>query len=257
MTETKPLILVSNDDGVTAKGINELIKYLQPLGDIVVMAPDSARSGSSCAITVNHPVHYELIKQEPGLTIYSCTGSPTDCIKLARNTVLNREPDLVVAGINHGDNSGSNVHYSGTMGAVFEGCFNGIPSIGFSLCDHDCDAEFSHLSGYIQDITRMVLQNGLPSLVCLNVNFPATPDIKGIKICEQAVGRWVREWDPCARKNDDRYFWLTGEFVNMEPENTKTDNWALANGYAAITPARLDITAYDFMDELRNRLSLG
>ncbi|NDV59339.1 5'/3'-nucleotidase SurE [Bacteroides sp. 519] len=254
MNKNKPLILVSNDDGVTAKGINELIKFLQPLGDIVVMAPDSPRSGAGCALTVTQPVRYQLVNQKPGLTIYSCSGSPVDCIKLARNTVLDREPDLVVAGINHGDNSGTNVHYSGTMGAVFEGCLNGIPAIGFSLCNHDSNADFSHTEKYVQEITSMVLSGGLPSLICLNVNFPNTPDIKGIKVCQQAVGRWMREWEPCPRRFDDKYFWLTGEFVCHEPENDKTDNWALANGYAAITPTKLDVTAYEFIDELKSRI---
>ena len=136
MENEKPLILVSNDDGVMAKGINELVKFLRPLGDIVVMAPDAPRSGSGCALTVTQPVHYQLVKKEVGLTVYKCSGTPTDCIKLARNTVLDRIPDLVVGGINHGDNSATNVHYSGTMGVVFEGCLNGIPSIGFSLCNH-------------------------------------------------------------------------------------------------------------------------
>ena len=253
MKEKKPLILVSNDDGVTAKGINELIKYLQPLGDIVVMAPDSPRSGSGCALTVHHPVHYHLIKEEPGLTVYACTGTPTDCVKLAR-TVLKRQPDLVVAGINHGDNSGTNVHYSGTMGAVIEGCLNGIPSIGFSLCSHDHDADFSLTRGYINAITRMVIEKGLPYRTCLNVNFPDVPEIKGIKVCEQAIGQWQREWEQCPRKHDANYYWLTGEFVNTSPKNDKTDNWALAHGYAAITPVTVDVTDYDFMDELRNRL---
>lgn len=141
MENEKPLILVSNDDGVMAKGINELVKFLRPLGDIVVMAPDAPRSGSGCALTVTQPVHYQLVKKEVGLTVYKCSGTPTDCIKLARNTVLDRTPDLVVGGINHGDNSATNVHYSGTMGVVFEGCLNGIPSIGFSLCNHAPDAD--------------------------------------------------------------------------------------------------------------------
>ncbi len=139
MENEKSLILVSNDDGVMAKGINELVKFLRPLGEIVVMAPDSPRSGSGCALTVTQPVHYQLVRREVGLTVYKCTGTPTDCIKLARNTVLDRIPDLVVGGINHGDNSASNVHYSGTMGVVIEGCLNGIPSIGFSLCNHEQD----------------------------------------------------------------------------------------------------------------------
>ncbi|MDL2212806.1 5'/3'-nucleotidase SurE [Bacteroides sp. OttesenSCG-928-E20] len=255
MKERKPLILVSNDDGVTAKGINELIKYLRPLGEIVVMAPDSARSGQACAITVTRPVHYELISQEPGLTIYSCTGTPVDCIKLARYTVLDRDPDLIVAGINHGDNSGTNVHYSGTMGAVVEGCLNGIPSIGYSLCSHDCDADFSPCESYVQAITAMVLDKGLPPEVCLNVNFPHLQDIKGLKVCKQAFGRWVREWDACPRKGDDRYYWLSGAFVCDEPQNEETDNWALAHGYVAITPTKMDVTAYGFVEELRERLS--
>lgn len=137
MENKRPLILISNDDGVMAKGISELIKFLRPLGEIVVMAPDTARSGSGCAITVTQPVHYQLVRKEVGLTVYKCSGTPADCIKLAWNTVLDRKPDLVVGGVNHGDNSATNVHYSGTMGIVIEGCLNGIPSIGFSLCSHD------------------------------------------------------------------------------------------------------------------------
>ncbi|MEG0647814.1 MAG: 5'/3'-nucleotidase SurE, partial [Bacteroides sp.] len=135
MENQRPLILVSNDDGITAKGISELIKFLRPLGEIVVMAPDSPRSGSGCALTVTEPVHFQQVRRDVGLTVYKCSGTPTDCIKLARNTVLDREPSLVVGGINHGDNSATNVHYSGTMAVVIEGCLNGIPSIGFSLSD--------------------------------------------------------------------------------------------------------------------------
>lgn len=142
MENKRPLILISNDDGVMAKGISELIKFLRPLGEIVVMAPDTARSGSGCAITVTQPVHYQLVRKEVGLTVYKCSGTPADCIKLAWNTVLDRKPDLVVGGVNHGDNSATNVHYSGTMGIVIEGCLNGIPSIGFSLCSHDPGADF-------------------------------------------------------------------------------------------------------------------
>ena len=250
MENKKPLILVSNDDGVMAKGINELMRFLRPLGDIVVMAPDSPRSGSGCALTVTQPVHYQLVKKEVGLTVYKCTGTPTDCIKLARNTVLDREPDLVVGGINHGDNSATNMHYSGTMGVVVEGCLNGIPSIGFSLCNHDHDADFEATGLYVRKISAMILEKGLPPLTCLNVNFPNTADIKGIRICEQAKGRWTGEWTPCPRLNDTNYLWLTGEFTDHEPENEKNDHWALVNGYVAITPTTVDVTAYGFMDEL-------
>ena len=250
MENKRPLILVSNDDGIMAKGISELVKFLRTLGEIVVMAPDAPRSGSASALTVTQPVHYKLVKQEVGVTVYKCSGTPTDCIKLAWNTVLDRKPDLVVGGINHGDNSATNVHYSGTMGVVIEGCLNGVPSIGFSLCNHDMGADFEAVGPYIRKIAAMVLEKGLPPLTCLNVNFPDTPDIKGIKVCEQAKGCWTNEWEVCPRQNDRNYFWLTGEFVDHEPENEKNDHWALANGYVAITPTKVDLTAYDFIDEL-------
>ncbi|WP_148371853.1 5'/3'-nucleotidase SurE [Bacteroides bouchesdurhonensis] len=250
MENKRPLILVSNDDGIMAKGISELVKFLRTLGEIVVMAPDAPRSGSASALTVTQPVHYKLVKQEVGVTVYKCSGTPTDCIKLAWNTVLDRKPDLVVGGINHGDNSATNVHYSGTMGVVIEGCLNGVPSIGFSLCNHDMGADFEAAGPYIRKIAAMVLEKGLPPLTCLNVNFPDTPDIKGIKVCEQAKGCWTNEWEVCPRQNDRNYFWLTGEFVDHEPENEKNDHWALANGYVAITPTKVDLTAYDFIDEL-------
>lgn len=250
MENKRPLILVSNDDGVMAKGISELIKFLRPLGEIVVMAPDTARSGSGCAITVTQPVHYQLVRKEVGLTVYKCSGTPADCIKLAWNTVLERKPDLVIGGVNHGDNSATNVHYSGTMGIVIEGCLNGIPSIGFSLCSHDPGADFESAGPYIRQIASQVLEKGLPLLTCLNVNFPDTKDIKGIKVCEQAKGRWTNEWEACPRKGDSNYFWLIGEFTDDEPENEKNDHWALANGYVAITPTKVDVTDYEFMNEL-------
>ncbi|MFA6832607.1 MAG: 5'/3'-nucleotidase SurE [Bacteroidaceae bacterium] len=254
MESKKPLILVSNDDGISAKGINELIKYLRPLGEIVVMAPDSPRSGNGCALTVTNPVHYQLVRRDVGLTIYKCSGTPTDCIKLARNTVLDRKPDLVVGGINHGDNSATSVHYSGTMGVVIEGCLNGIPSIGFSLCNHGADANFEPTKEYIQKIVTTVLEKGLPPLVCLNVNFPDQQDLKGVKVCEQAKGHWHKEWEACPRLHDKNYFWLTGEFANMDLENDRSDSWALSHGYVAVTPTTVDLTAYNYMDELREAL---
>ena len=225
---------------------------VRPLGEIVVMAPDAPRSGSGCALTVTQPVHYQLLKKDVGLTVYKCSGTPADCIKLARNQILDREPDLVVGGINHGDNSATNVHYSGTMGVVIEGCLNGIPSIGFSICDHAPGADFDAAGPYVRKIAAMVLEKGLPPLTCLNVNFPNTPELKGVKICEQAKGHWSGEWQACPRRDDTNYYWLTGEFIDHEPENEKNDHWALANGYVAITPTVVDMTAYHFMDELKS-----
>lgn len=251
MNTDRPLILISNDDGFYSKGISELIKFLRPLGELVVMAPDSARSGYSSAMTTNSPVHYQLVRRDVGLTIYKCSGTPTDCIKLAMHSILDRKPDLVIGGINHGDNSAVNVHYSGTMGVVIEGALKGVPSIGFSITTHDVDANFDACGSYIKEITRMVLEKGLPPLTCLNVNFPTTPTFKGVRICEQAKGQWVNEWEALTHKNNSNYFWLTGNFEDSEPDNEKNDHWALANGYVAITPVTVDVTAYPLIDELK------
>ena len=252
MEKEKPLILVSNDDGVMAKGINELVKFLRPLGEIIVMAPDAPRSGSGCALTVTQPVHYQLVKKEVGLTVYKCSGTPTDCIKLARNTVLDRTPDLIVGGINHGDNSATNVHYSGTMGVVIEGCLKGISSIGYSLCNHFADADFSSSLPYIRRITEQVLEHGLPLGICLNVNFPDTASLKGVRICRQTNGAWINEWKRSLHPRGGEYFWLTGEFDNYEPEAEDSDHWALGHGYVAVTPTQIDVTAYGMMNELKN-----
>lgn len=251
MENQRPLIFVSNDDGITSKGINELIKSLRPLGEVVVMAPDMPRSGTSCSMTVNEPIHYQLIRKDVGLTVYKCSGTPTDCVKLAFHTVLERKPDLVVGGINHGDNSATNAHYSGTMGVVIEGCLKGVPSIAFSLCSHDSDANFNATIPYIRQIAQAVLEKGLPSLTCLNVNFPDTQELKGIRICEQAKGQWVNEWENFAHRDDTHYYWLTGSFEDTDAENEKNDHWALANGYVAITPTTVDLTAYNIIDELK------
>ena len=249
MEEKRPLLLLSNDDGVTAKGIKVLIDILRPLGDIVVMAPDGARSGCACGLTVSQPIHYQLVSEEPGLTIYKCSGTPVDCIKLAMHTLLDRKPDVVVSGINHGDNSSINVHYSGTMGVAIEGCLCGIPSVGFSLCDHHHDASFEPLRNYIFDIVKNIIDNGLPKEVCLNVNFPLVDEIKGVKVCTQAKGYWNQEFDPCPRKFDDKYFWLAGHFVHTDDGTNTNDRTALDHGYATITPLKVDVSAYEPPDQ--------
>ncbi|MHB9054595.1 MAG: 5'/3'-nucleotidase SurE [Paludibacteraceae bacterium] len=250
----KPYILVTNDDGVYAPGLVTLTKLMRQLGDVIVVAPDGPRSGQSNAITVNVPIRFREIEKENGLTIYSCTGTPTDCVKMAFENLVTRKPDLVVAGINHGSNAAINVIYSGTMGAVFEGCEHGVSSIGFSLCDHSIDANFSEFEPYILKITGETLKHGLPRNICLNVNAP-TGQLKGIRTARQCTGQWVKE---LAMKTDPRgkeYFWLTGYYENQEPESEDTDEWMLSNGYVSVVPITIDMTAFKFMDKL-NRWDL-
>ena len=258
MEENKPLILVSNDDGFEAKGIHELVRFLRPLGHIVVMAPDDPRSGMACSITSERPVVYHPVAEEKGLSVYKCSGTPVDCVKLACSEVLHRQPDLIVGGINHGDNSAINVHYSGTMGVVIEGCLRGVPSVGFSLCDHAADADFSPLEDVVRRIASRVLQDGLPDGVCLNVNFPLAASFKGIQLCRQARGKWVNEWEKRQRPPHGRdYFWLTGNFVGKNTWEEGTDRWALQEGYVAITPISIDMTACQAMERLNESLLAG
>lgn len=251
MENQRPLILVSNDDGIMSKGISELLRFIRPMGEVVVMAPDTPRSGTSCSLTTNEPIHYTLVRKDVGLTIYKCSGTPTDCVKLAFHTVLERKPDLVIGGINHGDNSSVNVHYSGTMGVVMEGCLKGVPSIGFSLCSHEPNADFEPSGTFVREIVTRVLEKSLPPLTCLNVNIPAVKELKGVRICRQTNARWENEWENFAHRNDTHYYWLTGEYKNLEPDDELTDHWALDNGYVAITPTTVDVTAYALMDELK------
>ena len=252
MANSRPLILLSNDDGYRAKGINELITILRDIADLVVVAPDGPRSGASAAITSVHPLQYIQISDTEGVAVYKCNGTPVDCVKLGLSSIVPRRPDLIIGGINHGDNSSVNVHYSGTMGVVIEGCLKGIPSIGFSLCDHDEDACFEPCYPYILRIVTEVLEKGLPYGTCLNVNFPKMEAYKGIRICRQTDGVWTKEFEPCQHPKGGHYFWLTGVYQNNEPEAEDTDHWALDHGFVAITPTQIDMTAYGLMKEMKN-----
>ncbi len=250
MTDKKrPYIFITNDDGVDSKGIKTLTKLMCQLGDVVVFAPDGARSGMSNALTINKPVVYKTIQESESLTIYSCSGTPTDCVKLAFDEVLTRTPDLLVSGINHGSNAAINVIYSGTMGATLEGCEKGVPSVGFSLCNHDVEADFSAFEPYILKIAQKVLKKGLPKSVCLNVNAPLG-ELKGMKVVRQCKGRWVNEFEQKKNSNGEIEFWVVGEFQNLEPNATDTDEWALNQGYISIVPTTTDLTQYDFIPYL-------
>lgn len=247
MNMNRPLILITNDDGDDAKGIEVLTRLMCEIGDVIVVAPDGPRSAQSNALTVTHPIRFKKLEEKKGLIRYSCTGTPTDCVKLALNAIVDRRPDLVVSGINHGSNSAINVIYSGTMGAVLEGSENGILSIGFSISSHSLDVDFSFFESYVLQITRLALQNGLPAGTSLNVNAP-TGEIAGIRIARQCVGRWVKEYEKRTDPQGRAYFWLTGYFENHEPEAEDTDEWALLNGFVSIVPTKIDLTAYEAMD---------
>ena len=250
----RPLILITNDDGVYAKGLAELIEVLRLFGNIVVVAPDSPRSGMSHAITVDSPLRINKHQDEDGLLIYSCTGTPVDCVKLAFNQLLERKPDLLVSGINHGSNSAVSIHYSGTMGAVIEGCIAGVPSVGFSLCSFLSHADFSVSQIYVRRIAMDVLANGISSGICLNVNVPYTPDIKGIRIARQTDAVWQEEFMKRTDPHGREYYWLTGSMYNREPEAEDTCEWALANDYVSVVPCKVDLTAHHYIDHLKNRL---
>lgn len=251
MAKERPLLLLSNDDGFNAKGIHELIKALRPVADLVVVAPDGPRSGSSGAITSVRPLQYSLLQQEPGLSVYKCTGTPVDCIKLALFDIVTRVPDMVIGGINHGDNSSVNVHYSGTMGVVIEGCLKGFPSVGFSLCNHAADADFSPVLPYVRSIVETVLEKGLPAGTCLNVNFPDTDQIRGVRICRQTNGVWINEFIKKENSKGENEYQLTGDYCNLELGVEATDHWALDNSYVAITPTKVDVTDYSLMEEMK------
>ena len=252
----RPLLLISNDDGYQAKGIRELVKMLSDYGDILVCAPDSARSGYACAFSCTTPLTLTLQEKRPGVEVWSCNGTPVDCVKMALAELCPRRPDMVIGGINHGDNGSVNTHYSGTMGVVLEGCMKYIPSVAFSLCDHRDDADFEPLRPLIRQVTERVLRDGLPQGVCLNVNFPLVETFKGVRVCRMAKGTWGNEVTKCHHPRGYDYWWMVGTYTNDEPESEDTDNWALNHGYVAITPTQIDVTAYSALD-LINSWDLG
>lgn len=245
----KPYILVINDDGIDAPGIKALSEIMLELGEVIIIAPDAPRSGQSNAITIDKPLRYKLVEQKNGYKSYVSNGTPTDCVKLALHEIVERKPDMLVSGINHGSNATINVIYSGTMGAVFEGCENGIPSIGFSIDNHSWNTDFSNFKPYILQICEKVLKNGLPERICLNVNAPVGK-IKGIELARQCKGKWIEEFTKRTDPNGKEYFWMTGEFLNAEQHSTDTDVWAMKNGFVAVVPTTIDMTAYEFIHQL-------
>lgn len=253
MTKNKPLILVTNDDGITAPGIRTLIEVMKTIGDVVVVAPDSPQSGMGHAITLSNTIFCDevVLKENVKHKEFSCSGTPADCVKIATQEILKRKPDLCVSGINHGANNSINVIYSGTMSAAVEAGIEGIPAIGFSLLDYSLNADFEPSRKYVKAIAKSVLKNGLPKGVVLNVNIPKlkASDIKGIKVCRQAKAHWEEEFDRRTNPQGRDYFWAKGRFVN-DDTGQDNDEYALSQGYVSVVPVQFDMTAHHYLTEL-------
>ena len=256
MYDPNRLIVVTNDDGFEAPGFAAAIEVAREFGRVVAVAPATPQSGRSQAITIYEPLFLRERHSEEGLQIYSFSGTPVDCVKFVfDHLLLDQKVDLVISGINHGSNSTINVLYSGTMGAAIEGSFYGCPSVGLSLLDHSRDADFTEAKRYSREIIASILQSEeQPRPLCLNVNVPVVPQIKGIRVCRQCRGLWREDFFPHVDPNGRQYFWLTGSYTNYEPEAEDTDEWALANGYVSVVPVQIDLTSYRDMAYLNKVL---
>ena len=239
------MILVTNDDGITAPGIRSLVEVAKKFGEVVVVAPDSPQSGMGHAVTLTKPLRLHKTDIFEGVDSYECSGTPVDCVKIAVDKVLHRKPDLCLSGVNHGSNSSINIIYSGTMSAAVEAALEGIPSIGFSLCDFSYEADFSVAQYAAEQIVKQVLHYGLANNTLLNVNVPkvSKEELKGIRICRQAMAKWEEEFDERQDPHGRHYFWLTGKFVNND-KGEDTDEWALANNFISVVPVQYDLTAH-------------
>lgn len=251
------LILVTNDDGLYAAGLKTLHEVMEEFGKVVIVSSLESQSGMSQALTVKTPVRVKLLEENDRHKIYTCNGTPTDGIKLAINQLLERKPDFVVSGINHGANASVSVLYSGTIAAAIEGCLYGISSVGFSLNSFSRTADFSVCKDFIRMIMNNLVKESLPQGICLNVNIPAVPrkDIKGVLICRQSKGNWKEEFEKRKDPMGKTYYWLTGIYNNYEPDAEDTDEWALRNNYVSIVPVSVDMTAHSYIDKLKERFS--
>jgi 5'-nucleotidase len=256
MRKKIPVILITNDDGITSPGIRALVDAVRDLGQVIVVAPDSPQSGMGHAITIGTPLRLDKVDVFPGVESWQCSGTPADCVKLAHDKILHAKPDICLSGINHGANHSINVIYSGTMSAAMEAAIEGVPSIGFSSLDYKFDADFTVAKSVVHELTGRMLAKDMPEHILLNVNIPVcTPeDFKGMKICRQAYAKWEEDFD---RRTDPRgkdYYWMVGRFVNMD-KGTETDVEALREGYASVVPIKIDFTDMKMRDWLREEWS--
>ncbi len=258
MSADRPTILVTNDDGIHAQGIRALVEAMQEIGEVTVVAPDSPQSGMGHAVTIAHPLRLDKVDLFDGAQAYQCSGTPVDCVKLAKEVVLHDSPDLCVSGINHGSNSSINVIYSGTMSAAVEASIEGIKAIGFSLLDYRYGVDFDAAKKVAIKISRNLLAHGLPEGTLLNVNIPALSEaeMKGVKICRQAHAKWEEEYDSRTDPRGRHYYWLTGKFVNYD-RGDDTDEWALERGYVSVVPVQFDLTAHHAISHINNHWDTG
>ena len=252
MEQNKPLILITNDDGINARGVFYLAEAVKEMGEVYIVAPDAAQSGQSSAMSMKTPLRITEYPERDGIKVYSVNGTPVDCVKLALHTIVPRRPDLLLSGINHGSNAGNNIIYSGTMGAVLETCMLGIPSIGYSYLSHSPEADFTNTLPFLKAITQRVIEQGLPADICLNVNFPKG-EIKGAKVVRAARGYWTEEYANYVDPQGKPFYLLTGNFKNAEPEAEDTDYYWLDRGYASIVPASPDQSAMYVIEEFKTR----
>lgn len=256
-TKRKPLIFITNDDGVDALGLKTIINVAKEFGRVVAIAPETTQSGMSHAITMSRPLSLRLVSTSEDVEVYALSGTPVDCVKMAFDHLLAEETvDLTISGINHGSNSAINVLYSGTMGAAIEGSFYGNPSLGLSLTDHDANADFTAAAYYSRQLIADILASKPQTPMCLNVNIPigTLDELKGIKLCRQCKGYWKEEFVCRKDPRGKDYYWLAGDFLSLEPEATDTDDWALANGYVSVVPIQIDLTNYQQMNFLNGAL---
>jgi 5'-nucleotidase len=252
----KPVILVTNDDGITAPGIKALTNAVKDLGKVVVVAPDKPQSGMGHAITIGHPLRLTSVEAFGDIEAYQCSGTPVDCVKLAVDKVLHRKPDICLSGINHGANHSINVIYSGTMSAALEASIESIPSIGFSLLDYSIEADFDGAAYYANLLVKQIISKKIDKHLCLNVNIPIAPKelLKGLKVCRQAYAKYEERFDERHDPTGRKYYWLTGEFQNFD-KGKDTDVWALENNYVSVVPVQFDLTNYELKTKLQKALT--
>jgi 5'/3'-nucleotidase len=257
MQQEKPVILITNDDGITSPGIRALVDSVREIGHVIVVAPDSPQSGMGHAITIGDPLRLNKVDIFEGIDSWQCSGTPADCVKLARDKILHRKPDICLSGINHGANHSINVIYSGTMSAAMEAAIEGVPSIGLSTMDYKFEADFAVAKMVALDLAQRMLSGQMPEHILLNVNIPITTlaDFKGMKICRQAYAKWAEEFEHRVDPRGKDYYWMTGKFVNMDKE-PGTDVEALKAGYASVVPIKIDFTDYKIKEWMEREWKL-